>query len=75
MGDSMRRDMRMADAAGCHGVWASYGTDYPEREPAIETLVKVQRLRPFPPDASMANEPNRNGHTRISTFVDVLNLI
>lgn len=75
VGDSMRRDMRMADAAGLRPVWASYGTDYAERERTIETLVKVQRLRPFPPDASMVNEPNRNSHTKISSFSEILDLL
>lgn len=75
VGDSMRRDMAMASAAGLNPVWASYGTNYPEREPAIESLVRVQRLHPFPPDASMVNEPNRNGHTVISSFSEVLDLL
>lgn len=42
VGDSKRRDMSMAEEVGMIPVWASYGVDYPEREPAIRDLVVAQ---------------------------------
>ena len=75
VGDSKRRDMRVATVAGCITVWAAYGVDYAERDPAIEDLVRVQSRKPFPPDASLANEPNANGHIYLESFPDLLSVL
>lgn len=75
VGDSKRRDMAMATAAGCVPVWAAYGVDYPEREPAIEALVKVQSRVPFPPDPQRSQEPNAVGHAHVEKFSDLLDIL
>ena len=75
VGDSKRRDMGMATVAGCIPVWAAYGVDYAERDPAIADLVRVQSRKPFPPDASLANEPNANGHIYLEAFPDLLSVL
>lgn len=75
VGDSKRRDMGMASAVGCLPVWAAYGVDYAERDPAIADLVRVQCRRPFPPDASLANEPRTDGHVYLEAFSDLLDVL
>lgn len=76
VGDSKRRDIPMALNAGCVGVWAQYGVSYPERDPAVEALLQVQRFRPFPAEQSLeADAENGVGDVRtIQSFSEVADL-
>lgn len=76
VGDSKRRDLPMALDCGCVGVWARYGVEYPQREPAIDVLLRLQRLRPFPAEHSLeADARNGLGRTEtIDSFSQVIEL-
>ena len=75
VGDSIRRDMSMANAAGCVPVFASYGVTYPGRDEAVAELVRVQSRIPFPPDSSIVNDPKTNGHVHIESFDELTDVL
>jgi phosphoglycolate phosphatase len=74
VGDSLRRDMSMAQAAGLIPVWARYGNDYDGRDDAITALTDVHRLRPrHASDYEPA--PEVTEFASVDSFCEILDLI
>lgn len=76
IGDSMRRDMAMANAAGCQPVHASYGLFYEGRDAIVETLIRIENRHPYSKESSLVNDtPAANGYIHIESFGELPELI
>lgn len=74
VGDSLRRDMSMAQAAGLIPVWARYGNEYDGRDSAIAALIDVHRLRPRP-ETDYEAAPEVSKFATVDSFCEILDLI
>lgn len=74
IGDSLRRDMSMAQAAGLIPVWARYGNDYDGRSAAIAALADVHRLRPRHA-SEYEDAPSTSEFATVDSFCEILDLI
>lgn len=73
VGDSLRRDVSMARAAGITPLWAKYGLEYPGRDAALKAVMDVQKYRTFPAEGGLTSTSNgAEGVTELSEFSDVL---
>lgn len=72
VGDSLRRDVSMAYAAGATPLWAKYGTDYAGRDEALGAVLAILRYRTFPAEGGLTNTSRGEGVTTLNSFAEVI---